>query len=370
MSFTLCSMFIMARTDHGAGVNTCWGPGNCLPEDAARCGTGFGDCSGCNMAPSTLAHCWGHADSLVNGERYCNSMIVPGTHGMPSNVCSDATLWNEHQVIQCYQGQVQRYCNSGYVLRQTNGQAHCDESTEFMPRTQAACQQAANALNRGLTVGNPNTAGGPLCAVDARNGHVNVRWNGLGSTTSSWGGNHLGWLAVCTVAPPSPPPRPPPPSPLPSAPLPSPPPPLPPPPLPPPPDLTMIYVGAGGGGALFLVSLLTCAVCAVRQLQKKGKAPSVPPAPKQSAGLPGQASNAMQGQAANLQMAQVAQPVVPDPPQPVVDVAEPVVAEPVTALGVSLWMPKVDPYVDAPRFDGETGQPIPKFDPQTGKQNW
>ena len=362
----------MARTDHGAGVNTCWGPGNCLPEDAARCGTGFGDCSGCNMAPSTLAHCWGHAESLVNGESYCNSMIVPGTHGMPSNVCSDATLWNEHQVIQCYQGQVQRYCNSGYVLRQTNGQAHCDESTEFMPRTQAACQQAANALNRGLTVGNPNTAGGPLCAVDARHGHVNVRWNGMGSTTSSWGGNELGWLAVCSVAPPSPPPSPPltpPPSPLPSAPLPSPPPPLPPPPLPPPPDLTLIFAAAGGGGALFLVSLLTCAVCAVRQLQKKGKAPSVPPAPKQSAGLPGQASNAMQGQAANLQMAQVAQPV-PDPPQPVIAVAEPVVAEPVTALGVSLWMPKVDPYVDAPRFDGETGQPIPKFDPQTGKQNW
>ena len=148
--FALLSTFIMARTDHGAGVNTCWGPGNCLPPDAARCGAGFNDCSACNLAPSTGAHCWGHAASLVNGESFCNSQIVPGTHGIPSNACSDPSIWDAHQIVQCHMGEIQRYCNSGYVLRRNSGQARCDESTEHMPTTYNACQQAATAMNRGI----------------------------------------------------------------------------------------------------------------------------------------------------------------------------------------------------------------------------
>ena len=121
MMLALSSIFIKARTDHGAGINTCWGEGNCLPPDAARCGDGFENCDACNMAPSTGAHCWGHEPSLVGGERYCQSTIEPGTHGIPSDACSDESIWDDYRIVQCYQGKVQRYCNSGYVLRRTAG---------------------------------------------------------------------------------------------------------------------------------------------------------------------------------------------------------------------------------------------------------
>ena len=68
----------------------------------------------------------------------------------------------------------------------------------------------------------------------------------------------------------------------------------------------------------------------------------------------------MQRQDAELaQMAQVAQIAVPAPQL----IAVPVPPQPVVAQPVVMAQ-------DAPRFDGITGQPIPKFDPQTGKQNW
>ena len=160
------------------------------------------------MAPSTDAHCWGHEASLVGGESYCNSMIEPGTHGIPSDACSDQSVWAEHRIVHCHEGKVQRYCNSGYVLRRTAGDvsrgSQCDEKTEFQPTTQAACQEAARKMNRGFEVVNWGS-NGPKCFVDARpnqNGVVNVkaRWNGAGTLASNWDGDSLGSLAVCTVA--------------------------------------------------------------------------------------------------------------------------------------------------------------------------
>ena len=104
MMLALSSTFIMARTDHGAGVNTCWRDGDCLPHDAARCADAFGDCSACNMAPSTGAHCWGHKAGLVGGKSYGNSQIVPGTHGIPSGACSNESIWDEYQINKSGKG--------------------------------------------------------------------------------------------------------------------------------------------------------------------------------------------------------------------------------------------------------------------------
>ena len=99
MMLALSSIFIKARTDHGAGINTCWGEGNCLPPDAARCGDGFENCNACDMGAGE--NCWGHEASFVGGERYCYSKIEPGTHRIPSDVCSDESSWDDHRIIQC-----------------------------------------------------------------------------------------------------------------------------------------------------------------------------------------------------------------------------------------------------------------------------
>ena len=84
--------------------------------------------------------------------------------------------------------------------------AQCDESTEFMPQTQAACQQAATALGRPFVVETSAGAAGPKCAVDERviaGSRPDVQWNPLGTVTSTFGGNSLGWLAVCTTPAPT-----------------------------------------------------------------------------------------------------------------------------------------------------------------------
>ena len=100
----------------------------------------------------------------------------------------------------------------GYVRTQNEeGQARCDETTEFMPQTRQACEDAATAFGLGFSVEPPNQ-GAPLCGYDERYGNRNVRWNSAGTIDSGWGGNSLGWLAVCTAAPsvpPSPPSTPP-----------------------------------------------------------------------------------------------------------------------------------------------------------------
>ena len=97
MMLALSSIFIKARTDHGAGINTCWGEGNCLPPDAARCGDGFESCDACDMGAG--AFCWGHAAAIVGGESYCQSTIEPGTHGIPSDACSDESIWDDYRIL-------------------------------------------------------------------------------------------------------------------------------------------------------------------------------------------------------------------------------------------------------------------------------
>ena len=70
-----------------------------------------------------------------------------------------------------------------------------------MPTTQASCYAAARAMGRGTHdySGREGSHGesGPFCAVDARGGDERVRWNGYGRVDSGWGGNSLGWRAVC-----------------------------------------------------------------------------------------------------------------------------------------------------------------------------
>ena len=89
--------------------------------------------------------------------------------------------------------------------------ARCNEVDMFMPTTQASCYAAAGQMSRGVMdyTGREGSHGqsGPFCAVDARRGDQRVRWNGYGRVSSGWGGNSLGWRAVCvTQAPPPPPP--------------------------------------------------------------------------------------------------------------------------------------------------------------------
>ena len=81
--------------------------------------------------------------------------------------------------------------------------ARCNEVDMFMPTTKESCYAAAGQMSRGVRdyTGEEGEHGqtGPLCAVDARNGDQRVRWNGQGGVTSEWGGNSLGWRAVCVT---------------------------------------------------------------------------------------------------------------------------------------------------------------------------
>ena len=123
----------------------------------------------------------------------------------------------------------------------------------FMPKTQADCYAAEATLAggrgtvdfTGADAQSEQRSAPPFCAIDARNGDIRVKWNGNGKVNSTWGGNNLGWVAVCSIAPPSPP--------------------LPP-PSPPRRTETMSILGAVGG-----IVILVVGVVIICKKKKKGK---------------------------------------------------------------------------------------------------
>ena len=107
-------------------------------------------------------------------------------------------------------------------MTQTDGQARCNEETEFMPDSWEACRDAASAMGWEARdeAAEAHDAGmlddgAPLCGVDARGGDWQVRWQSQGTKASTYGPDaqgdpQQGWQAVCRPfssanAPPPPP---------------------------------------------------------------------------------------------------------------------------------------------------------------------
>ena len=232
----------------------------------------------------------------------------------------------------------------------------------FMPTTQSQCYAAASLMGRGTRddTGDEGAHGltGPRCAVDARDGDTRVRWNGYGQLNSNWGGDSLGWLAVCSVAPPSPPPS------LPPA--------LPP-ALPPSPPRALdslpeeVIIGIAAGGACLVVVVVVALIFRCHFDQRRA-------ASNHSTQSGGQQT--LQTSTVQVQMASVAATV--DPPMgqglPVAPYKD--VYAQGEVVGTSSDSPPVATMVRPmaahfPRkFDPMTGKPLPKFDPYTGVQNW
>ena len=128
-------------------------------------------------------------------------------------------------------------------------------------------------------------------------------------------------------------------------------PPPPSPPSPPPPSgsTVIIAVGAGAGGVVVLLLVLLAIV-----LSRKAK-PVVPP-PAQPNTMPQPQSQIEMGAVGASSSSGAMNAAV-------IGVAQPAAVASTSGSSSSN-------LAFAPRFDANTGQPIPKFDPETGKQNW
>ena len=133
-------------------------------------------------------------------------------------------------------------------------------------------------------------------------------------------------------------------------------PPPPSPPSPPPPSgsTVIIAVGAGAGGVVVLLLVLLAIV-----LSRKAK-PAVPP-PAQPNMMPQPQSQIEMGAVGASSSSGAMNAAV-------IGVAQP--AAVASTSGASTSGSSSSNLAFAPRFDVNTGRPIPKFDPETGKQNW
>ena len=216
-----------------------------------------------------------------------------------------------------------------------------------------------------------NHGGNEDCAGfwSGRTGTAQSQWDDLGGTQSCAEANRY----ICRIYP-SPPPSPPSPPP-PTPPLPSPPPPSPPPPSAPPPNTLPMILAIAGGGGVAVVTLFAVIGCIIYKSLTKQKTPAAAVPPTTNNQTPGVPQPPVAQNVELVQPAQVAVAVNLEPPvataiaTPFVETA-PQVVQAAASSAFNLFTPPNVGEPSQPKFDPMTGKPIPRFDAQTGKQNW